>query len=200
MSLPAGIPNKIQTASIEFTTGTVKTLHLEAKVLCSIPPTKDNLPPLMLQEIMVVFSRNFTTKEQKIYFRGMLSLEPPRYLDFPLNPVNASLSLLYSSSTVGSAWSLRVEASEISMSHLYTMLPTDGSSHAMISFMSSIRIAQVGATYTYNSSGLPSKLVLDGTLEIGPVQLDLKYLHEKGAWNFEAHLAPNQELSGKKAN
>ena len=94
VSLPAGIPSKIQTASIEFTIGTVKTLHLEAKVLFSILPTKDNLPPLMLQEIMVVFSQNFTTKEQKIFFRGMLSLEPPRHLDFPLNPVNASLSLL----------------------------------------------------------------------------------------------------------
>ena len=59
------------------------------------------------------------------------------------------------------------------MSHLYTMLPTDGSSQAMVSFMSFIRITQVGATYTYNLSGLPSKLVLDGTLEISPVQLDL---------------------------
>lgn len=199
VSLPAGIPNRIQTASIEFTTGTVKTLHMEAKVVCSISPTKDNLPPLMLQELMVVFSRNFATKEQKIYFRGVLSLEPPRYLDYPLNPVNASLSLLYDSSTAGGVWSLRAEASVISMSHLYTMLPTDGSNHAMISFMSSIRIASVVASYTYNLSGLPNKLVLKGTLEIGPVQLDLEYLHEKGVWNFEAHLAPTQELSGKKA-
>lgn len=31
VSLPAGIPNKIQTASIEFTTGTVKTLQFGGK-------------------------------------------------------------------------------------------------------------------------------------------------------------------------
>ena len=198
IKLPAGIPDRISRASLEFSLGAVRFLNIEATLACSLPESKESLPPVMLQEIMLIYNRNFTDKYTQFYFRGVVALQPPRHLGGVRGQAYMGVSLKYEATNNISNWTLSAEATGLEIAHLYTLLPTDGSNHAIMNFMSNISIKHVGATYEYNSSGLPSKLTLDGVLQIGPVELKLDYYHKGAEWEFKASVKPNPDLREKK--
>ncbi|KAL6805021.1 hypothetical protein GGI42DRAFT_367913 [Trichoderma sp. SZMC 28013] len=203
VKLPKGLPDRIERAGIEISVGKISSLHLSTKLACSMstPQNDQEVPPLMLQEVLFVYDHFFDKNtEKKLYFRAVVGLEPPPYMTGFRAHANIGVSVLYNSMDGKSNWTLEASATGLEVAHLYTMLPRDGSNHAIMNFMSGIKISEISATYEYNSAGLPSKLTIGGELQIGPVQLKLDYWHAGSEWHFGANVTAGPEYKDKKTS
>ncbi len=79
----------------------------------------------MLQEIMLIYNRNFTAKYTQFYFRGVIALQPPRHLEGARGQAYIDVSLEYDATNNTSSWTLSAKATGLEVAYMYTLLPTD---------------------------------------------------------------------------
>ncbi|KAK3312562.1 hypothetical protein B0H66DRAFT_596089 [Apodospora peruviana] len=178
---PQGIPLTLSKASVSVTLGDWEKVVITGKLQCSAPNKEpDVMPPIWLDELQVLYMRDISAGTNTFELRSNINLKAPGYI---MSRETNALVRVYIGYENG--WTLAAEAVGLKLANLYSLFPVDGSNHAMIHLMSSVWIPRfsVGVRFAAKRAGAIS---IDGTLVIGPLEMDLKYNHDGADWQLSA--------------
>lgn len=209
---PAGIPDLITAAKVTLRYGNSSIgVSIEGSIECSPPPpesAEDNgrVPILLLEEVDLYLNLNYALGEKKylqdfdIKFRASITIDPspahrkPEELDMQLD-----IMVEYKKTggeNASSQWTISAGISNVRIAQLYELFAADGGNHAIMDIMSEIIISHASVEYQY-SSGQPAQLVIAGSMLLGPLQLDLSYVHAGVNWAFHGKLMKNPNTNLK---
>ncbi|KAL8993712.1 MAG: hypothetical protein Q9169_006143 [Polycauliona sp. 2 TL-2023] len=143
------------------------------------------VPFLRFDEVTIKASYTYPSassgKHLDFYFETLIVLTPRG----PDPPYSAGLevSILYDNG----AWTFEGLVTDLDVGSLYSLFPS-ADSDAIMNVMEEITIQDFHVVYNY-SGPTTSTIVADGTLQLGPVTLEIDYaFNGKDAWTFSASL------------
>lgn len=200
--IPKGIPTKITEFSAKVGFGAEKSMRINATIKCDPVDTASSTEPpkIAFDELDLVASYNFGTKEYGLTLAGAIALDPHpstkvseedgrAVLRFSIEHQPAGPWIVSGRFSLESRHFTGDQASKsYKVAHLGNFF-TSGIQTAVMNLMSEIQLSGLGITYQYEK-GSPSSFTMDGTLWLGEVALKLNYTHRGSTWSFEADLEP----------
>ncbi|KAL7947492.1 hypothetical protein V8C42DRAFT_317934 [Trichoderma barbatum] len=177
---PKAIPLNLTKASVKVTLGDWKKIIIQGKLQC-LPPITDDavMPAIWLDELQLLFMKDLTAESTDFELRGNILLEAPNYITALKQAASVRVYVGYSD-----GWTLSADAVNLQMANLYTLLPVDGSNHALMNLMGKILIPDFSIAVKF-AKQRPSILDIDATFLIGPLQLGIKYHHGPDEWHLK---------------
>ncbi|KAJ0166835.1 hypothetical protein CTA2_5664 [Colletotrichum tanaceti] len=176
---PKGIPLTLSNASVRVTLGDWKDVTITGKLQCSAPSTgHEVMPSIWLDELQLLYTRNITGGSDVLELRGNINLKAP---DYVMSLETSAVVRAYIAYDQGGGWTLSAQAVELQLANLYPLLPADGSNHALMHIMSSVWVPEFTVSVKF-AAKQASAVSIDGTLVIGPLQMNLTYRHDAKGW------------------
>ncbi|TAQ85266.1 hypothetical protein B7494_g6403 [Chlorociboria aeruginascens] len=175
-----------------------------SKCLAQDAATTTKPPMIQFKSLELAASLDFKSKVYSLLLRGVVLLNPHPDTEAGKtnNPAILTVSIEHqlisgwivqgrvSSLAAQRANSSMVggEGGDFKIAHLGSFFHEGGVRNALMNFMSGVSVNSIGVTYEYGSDGLPSSFLMNGTLLLGDVPLDLEYKHQGKTWLFEPNL------------
>ncbi|KAI1204034.1 hypothetical protein F5X97DRAFT_282882 [Nemania serpens] len=176
---PKAIPLQLHGASVKLTLGDWKKLVVKGTLQCGAPSTGDTvMPAIWLDELSVLYMKDFTANTTIFELRGNINLRAPDYIVSAKRSASVRVYVCYDQ-----GWTLSTEAVDLQVANFYSIFPVDGSNHALMNLMAAIWVPSLSITVKFGNQQTRS-LAIDGVIILGPLEMELKYQHDSDGWHF----------------
>ncbi|KAK6206266.1 hypothetical protein QIS74_13685 [Colletotrichum tabaci] len=177
---PKVIPLNLRNASVKVSLEDWKKLVIRGRLQCLAPGVESAvITPFWLDELRLFYMRDFSTKSTEFEIRGNINL---RATDYVFSIQRSAIVRVYIGYNEG--WTLSADAVDVQIANFYSLLPIDGSNHALMKLMSDVWVPEISVMVKF-ANGQAKAINTDGIFAIGPLQMCLTYHHssEEG-WHF----------------
>ena len=191
-SLPESFPNSLMNASLEIFNDSVSI----AADLGSSNPTTITVPMVQLVDISIKAAIDFSNNTADFSIAAFVNLNPRPTGDYAMNSIRLACSFEYAKNQAGNyTWTLYGSAEYFNLAAIYTLFSSSDNDRAM-DLLQEIYVPDFQLTYTYGSNGVGSNFQADGTILLGPIELDLDFQYQSqqsgSTWSFMAKLSDDR--------